>query len=214
MLSVFRTPSGYSGSDIGEYRQPGSNGLTLDAGGSLVINQHGNRRVVRLEKDGSETVITDRFEGRRLNSPNDLVYRSDGTLYFTDPPFGLPKFGDDKRKELAFSGVFAVKDGKTRLLTKEFSGPNGIAFSPDEKYLYVGNWDDRAKVVKRYGRRRWFANERSGILRFHVDQGRGCDRRHQGGPGGQRVCVGARRTSDRVAKRKTARYDHYAAARP
>ena len=91
------------------------------------------------------TVLADRFEGKRLNSPNDLVYRSDGTLYFTDPPFGLPKFFDDRRKELPFSGVFAVKDQKLRLVSKDFTGPNGIAFSPDEKYLYVGDWDERRR---------------------------------------------------------------------
>ena len=149
-LSVFRTPSGYSGPDIAEYGQPGSNGLTLDPQGSLVINQHGDRRVVRLEKDGTETVLADRFDGKRLNSPNDLVYRSDGTLFFTDPPFGLPKFFDDKRKELPFSGVYSLYKGKLQLLTKEFAGPNGVAFSPDEKYLYVGDWDEKKKVVYRY----------------------------------------------------------------
>jgi gluconolactonase len=149
-LSVFKTPSGYSGSDIAEYGQPGSNGLTLDPQGNLVINQHGNHRVVRLEKDGSETVLADSFEGKRLNSPNDLVYRSDGTLFFTDPPFGLPKFFDDPRKELPYSGVYSLYKGKLQLITKEFTGPNGIAFSPDEKYLYVSDWDEKKKVVNRY----------------------------------------------------------------
>jgi len=149
-LEVFRTPSGYAGVDIAEYGQPGSNGLTLDPHGRLTINQHGNRRVVRLEKDGSETVLADKFEGKRLNSPNDLVYRADGTLYFTDPPFGLPKFFDDSRKELAFSGVFSIYKGKLQAISKDFTGPNGIAFSPDEKYLYVGNWDEKKKVVMRY----------------------------------------------------------------
>lgn len=149
-LEVFRTPSGYSGADIAEYGQPGSNGLTLDPRGGLTINQHGNRRVVRLEEDGSETVLADRYEARRLNSPNDLVYRSDGTLYFTDPPFGLPRFFDDPRKELPFSGVYSIYKGKLQLVTKDLTGPNGIAFSPDEKYLYVGNWDDKKKVVMRY----------------------------------------------------------------
>ena len=86
-LSIFMTKSGYRGMDIGEYGQPGSNGLTLDKEGRLTINQHGNRRVVRLEKNGQITVLADRFEGKRLNSPNDLVYKSDGALYFTDPPF-------------------------------------------------------------------------------------------------------------------------------
>lgn len=149
-LSVFRTSTGYSGADIAEYGQPGSNGVTLDPAGNLVIDQHGNRRVIRLEKDGSETVLADKFEGRRLNSPNDLVYRSDGTLFFTDPPFGLPKFAEDKRKELPFSGVYSLYKGKLQLLTKEFTGPNGIAFSPDEKYLYVGDWDEKKKTVYRY----------------------------------------------------------------
>ena len=149
-LSVFLTPSGYSGADIKEYGQPGSNGLTLDSQGRLTINQHGNRRVVRLDDGGQLTVIADRYDGKKLNSPNDLVYRSDGTLYFTDPPFGLPKFFDDPRKELSFSGVYAAKDGKVRLVSKELSGPNGIAFSPDEKYLYVTNWDDKRKVILRY----------------------------------------------------------------
>lgn len=149
-LSVFKTPSGYAGTDIAEYGQPGSNGLTLDPQGNLTINQHGNRRVIRLEKDESETVLADKFEGKKLNSPNDLVYRSDGTLFFTDPPFGLPKFFEDRRKELDFSGVYSVYKGKLQLLTKEFTGPNGIAFSPDEKYLYVGNWDEKKKTVYRY----------------------------------------------------------------
>jgi gluconolactonase len=149
-LSVFKTPSGYSGADIAEYRQPGSNGITLDPQGNIVFNQHGNRRVVRLEKDGTETVVADRFEGKRFNSPNDLVYRSDGTLFFTDPNFGLPKFGDDPRKELPQTGVYALYKGKLQLLTKEFTGPNGIALSPDEKFLYIGNWDDNKKVVYRY----------------------------------------------------------------
>lgn len=149
-LSVFRTPSGYSGADISEYRQPGSNGITLDPQGNIVFNQHGNRRVVKLEKDGSETVIADKFDGKRFNSPNDLVYRSDGALFFTDPNFGLPRFGDDPRKELPHAGVYSLSNGNLRLVTKEFTGPNGIALSPDEKYLYVGNWDDNKKTVYRY----------------------------------------------------------------
>ena len=149
-LSVYLTPSGYAGKDIAEYGQPGSNGLTLDPQGLLTVNQHGNRRVIRINNDGSTTVIADNYQGKRLNSPNDLVYRSDGRLYFTDPPFGLPKFFEDPRKELPYSGVFSVKDGKVQLISTDLTGPNGIAFSPDEKYLYVTNWDDKRKVVLRY----------------------------------------------------------------
>jgi gluconolactonase len=151
-LSIYRTKSGYAGADIGEYGQPGSNGLTLDRDGRLTINQHGNRRVIRLEKNGQLTVLADRYQGKRLNSPNDLVYKSDGSLYFTDPPFGLPKFFDDPRKELSFSGVYRVSpDGKQiQLLITDLNGPNGLAFSPDEKYFYVDNWDEKKKVVMRY----------------------------------------------------------------
>jgi gluconolactonase len=149
-LSVFKKDSGYSGKDIAEYFQPGSNGLTVDPEGRLTINEHGNRRVTRVEKDGKLTILADRFEGKRLNSPNDLVYRSDGTLFFTDPPFGLPKFYDDQRKELPYSGVFALHKGQLKLASTDLKGPNGIAFSPDEKYLYVGNWDPEKKIVMRY----------------------------------------------------------------
>ena len=149
-LSVFKKNSGYSGKDVAEYFQPGSNGLIVDPQGRLTINEHGNHRVTRVEKDGRLTVLADRFEGKRLNSPNDLVYRSDGTLFFTDPPFGLPKFYDDPRKELPYSGVFALYKGQLKLVTTDLKGPNGIAFSPDEKYLYVGNWDPEKKIVMRY----------------------------------------------------------------
>jgi gluconolactonase len=149
-LSVFRTKSGYTGSDIGEYGQPGSNGLALDREGRLTINEHGNHRVSRLEKTGALTVLADRFDGKRLNSPNDLVYKSDGALFFTDPPFGLPKFADDARKELPFSGIFRLAGETLQLVGRDLNGPNGLAFSPDEKYLYVGNWDDKNKVVMRY----------------------------------------------------------------
>jgi len=149
-LSVFKKNSGYSGKDVAEYFQPGSNGLTVDPQGRLTINEHGNHRVTRVEKDGKLTVLADRFEGKRLNSPNDLVYRSDGTLFFTDPPFGLPKFYDDPRKQLPYSGVFALYKGQLKLVTTDLKGPNGIAFSPDEKYLYVGNWDPEKKIVMRY----------------------------------------------------------------
>jgi gluconolactonase len=147
VVTVFRSKSGYTGVDIGRYHQPGSNGLTFSPDGLLTICQHGNRRVVRVNPHGDITVLADSYEGRRLNSPNDLVYRSDGTLFFTDPPFGLP---DPSESELGFSGVFRVRDGEVSLLTDELLGPNGLAFSPDERWLYVGNWDFDRIVVMRY----------------------------------------------------------------
>lgn len=149
-VSVYLPKSGYTGTDIGRYRQPGSNGLALDPQGRLTLCQHGNRRVIRLEKNGTTTVLADRIEGHRLNSPNDLVYQSDGTLFFTDPPFGLPGFHDDPGRELPYAGVYSVHEGRVRLVARDFSGPNGLAFSPDERWLYVGNWDDHRKVVFRY----------------------------------------------------------------
>jgi gluconolactonase len=149
-VTVFRAKSGYTGLDVGRYHQPGSNGLTLDPNGLLTICQHGNRRVIRVNPHGDVTVLADGYAGKRLNSPNDLVFRSDGTLYFTDPPFGLPDVFDDPKKELSFSGVFRAKDGIVSVLDDTLTGPNGIAFSPDESYLYVGNWDATHKVVKRY----------------------------------------------------------------
>jgi gluconolactonase len=149
-LIVFKTPSGYSGADVADYGQPGSNGLALDPSGRLTINEHGNHRITRIEPDGELTVLADSFEGRRLNSPNDLVYRSDGALYFTDPPFGLPEFFNDPRKELPYSGVYRWQNQTLHLLAKELKGPNGIAFSPDEKFLYVSNWDETKKIITRY----------------------------------------------------------------
>jgi gluconolactonase len=147
VVSVFRSKSGYTDLDIGRYHQPGSNGLTFSPDGRLTMCQHGNRRILRVNPHGDTTVLADRYEGKRLNSPNDLVYRSDGTLFFTDPPFGLP---DPAESELGFSGVFRVQNGQISLLTSELKGPNGLAFSPDERWLYVGNWDFERIVVMRY----------------------------------------------------------------
>jgi gluconolactonase len=103
---------------------------------------------MRLEKDGKRTVIADRYEGKRLNSPNDLVYKSDGSLYFTDPPYGLRKLAEDPKKELPFSGVYRWANGKLTLVNKDFGAPNGLAFSPDEKYLYLD--DSASKTYWRF----------------------------------------------------------------
>ena len=146
-VSVFREKSGFSGERAG---LAGSNGLTLDKQGRLVVCEHGNRRVSRLEKDGRVTILADRFEGKRLNSPNDAVYKSDGALYFTDPPYGLAKQDDDPAKELKFCGIYRLAGGKLQLLYQDLTRPNGLAFSPDEKYLYVANSDAARKIWMRF----------------------------------------------------------------
>lgn len=142
-VTVYMSHSGYTGADIGEYGQPGSNGLAIDKEGRLIIDQHGNRRVIRIEKKGPVTVLADKIDGKRFNSPNDVILKNDGTIYFTDPPYGLPNFFTDARKELDYQGVFMIKNGKVSVVAKDCGGPNGLAFSPDEKYLYVTNWDIR-----------------------------------------------------------------------
>jgi gluconolactonase len=142
-LSQYLKPSGYTGTAPFTGREPGSNGLTLDSTNTLILCQHGDRRVARLAADGKSFItLVDKYEGKRLNSPNDLVYNKAGDLYFTDPPYGLPKQMDDPAKELPFQGVYRLSPkGELTLLTKEMSRPNGIAFSPDEKTLYVANSD-------------------------------------------------------------------------
>jgi gluconolactonase len=141
-VRVFLKPSGYTGATP-RGGEPGSNGLNLDAQGRLILCQHGDRRVARLGDDKKSFVtLADRYQGKRFNSPNDSVYKSNGDLYFTDPPYGLLKKNDDPAKELDFNGVYRLsKDGTVTLLTKEMTYPNGIALSPDEKTLYVANSD-------------------------------------------------------------------------
>jgi gluconolactonase len=126
----------------------GSNGITLDGQGRTVYCAHGDHQIVRVEPDGRRTVLASQFEGKRLNSPNDLVFKSDGSLYFTDPPAGLRDGDKDSKKELPFNGVFLLKNGKLQLLLKDMALPNGLAFTPDEKFLYVN--DSVKKTIMRY----------------------------------------------------------------
>ncbi|MBV8708420.1 MAG: SMP-30/gluconolactonase/LRE family protein, partial [Acidobacteriaceae bacterium] len=117
---------------------------------AVLLCQHGNRRIVRIAKDRRITTLVDRFEGKRFNSPNDLVYKSDGSLYFTDPPYGLLKQDEDPKKEINFNGVYRLSRGKLQAVIRDLTRPNGIAFSPDEKALYLSNSDEKRKVWMRY----------------------------------------------------------------
>jgi gluconolactonase len=145
-VSVYFRPSGYTG--LYPYsKEPGSNGLMLDRKGQLVSCEHGDRRVSVLTHGGGKRTLVDNYQGKRLNSPNDGCFKSNGDLYFTDPPYGLPKLADDPQRELDFCGVFRLSaDGKLTLLTKDMTRPNGIAFSPDEKTLYVAQSDPNAAI--------------------------------------------------------------------
>jgi gluconolactonase len=149
-VDVYMKPSGYNGTDAPPGAFIGSNGLTLDNQGRLIICEHGNGRVTRREHQGALTVLADKFEGKRLNSPNDAIFKSDGALYFTDPPYGFVKQDDDPKKELKFNGLYRLKDDKLELLTKELTRPNGLGFSPDERFLYVANSDPARKIWMRY----------------------------------------------------------------
>ena len=154
-LEEYIKPSGYTG-NTPRGGEVGSNGLILDKEGRLVLCQHGDRRMARMDAPlnapaPNYITIADRYEGKRLNSPNDAVYKSNGDLYFTDPPYGLEKNMDDPAKELPYQGVYRVTpDGKVYLVTKELSRPNGLAFSPDEKILYVANSDPERAIWMAY----------------------------------------------------------------
>lgn len=149
-ISTFLKPAGYTGADP-RGGESGSNGLLLDGKGRLVLCQHGDRRVARLETDGRFTTLADRYRGRRLNSPNDAVFKSSGDLYFTDPPYGLLPEDREKIGELGFCGVYRLgTDARLTLLTDKLTRPNGIAFSPDEKTLYVAQSDPKRAIWMAY----------------------------------------------------------------
>jgi gluconolactonase len=152
---VWLEPSGYTG-DAPRGGEPGSNGLLLDGEDRLVLNQHGDRRVARLDApltapEPNFTTLADRYEGMRFSSPNDAVFDSRGALFFTDPPYGLPEGPGDPTKETPFNGVYRLGvDGVVTLLTDELSRPNGIALSPDERTLYVANSDPERAIWMAY----------------------------------------------------------------
>ena len=163
-VSVFMQPSGYKGERPFTGPEPGSNGMTLDRRGRLTVAGHAQRDVWRLEQlnpKAQVTVLADSYQGKKLNSPNDLAYKSDGALYFTDPPYGLPTQDSDPTKQMQINGVYRIpgaidqKPGappdraRLELLIKDMPRPNGICFSPDEKYLYVNNSEPK-KFWMRY----------------------------------------------------------------
>ncbi|MCE2726831.1 MAG: SMP-30/gluconolactonase/LRE family protein [Planctomycetaceae bacterium] len=147
-LSVYLEPAGFTGP--GSYgSERGSNGLTLDRQGNLISCEHGDRRVSRLTPGGGKRTIADNYRGKRFNSPNDCTVHSSGAIYFTDPPYGLPKGWDDDRRELDFCGVYRVTpDGTVTLVCDTMTRPNGICLSPDEKRLYVAQSDPQAPIWK------------------------------------------------------------------
>ena len=160
-LKVFLDPSGFTvyaksnaqnAPTAKRLKEPGSNGLALDAEGNLVLCQHGDRRVAKLigweSAQPQYKTLVDRFENKRFNSPNDLVFAKNGDLYFTDPPYGLNKQDQDERKELPHNGVYKLTaNGKLSLVTKALSRPNGIGLSLDEKTLYIGNSDAANSII-------------------------------------------------------------------
>lgn len=151
-IELFRKPSGYWNTDLPPGAFLGSNGMTLDGKHRLVICEHSSGRVTRLEHDHSLTVLAATYDGKRLNSPNDCVHLSNGDLYFTDPPYGFVGMDDDPKKELDFCGVYRIRQGALQVLFKDqaVKRPNGLAFSPDEKVMYLSNSDPDRKIWMRF----------------------------------------------------------------
>jgi len=149
-VSLFMKPSGYTG--VADYgREPGSNGLALDASGRLISCEHGDRRISALTPGGGKITLASHWNGKRFNSPNDLAIRDNGDIFFTDPIYGLPQRENDLMRELDFCGVYRLQpDGTVTLQSRQISRPNGIAFSPDQKTLYVANSDGSDPVWRAF----------------------------------------------------------------
>lgn len=148
---IYLDQSGFSGNDTSELsEQTGSNGLAIDAKENLIICQHGNHALARLDKYHVISVLAGTYEGRPFNSPNDLVIRSDGSIYFSDPPYGLKNQVHHPNRFQPGGGVYRFKDGEVQLVSEDFRYPNGVCFSPDESYLYVGSSHANESYVCRY----------------------------------------------------------------
>ena len=199
----------YEGDRTG-LRSVSSNGLTIDATGRLVLCEHGNRVISRLEDDGTRTTLVGHYEGRRLNGPNDATYASNGWLYFTDPGSGLEGRDESPLRELDYNGVYRLgPEGELELLDRDVPRPNGIALSPDESILYVANSaaDDIRWMGLRHRPRRRVEPAR--LLRHRRPAGRRRRRRrHEGGPGGERLRDRAGRRLGDLAGGRPSRHDH------
>jgi gluconolactonase len=150
--SVFLKPSGYDGPPTTIFRESGSNGMALDATGALLVCDHGNRSLSKVDlKTRKKIILLDRYEGKRFNSPNDLAVARSGAIYFTDPPYGLEGLNASPAKELAFNGVYLRRpDGSVAMVDDKLTFPNGVALSPDEKRLYVAVSDPDGPVIMVY----------------------------------------------------------------
>jgi gluconolactonase len=198
-LDLVLAASGYTGAAPFAGAEPGSNGTALDREGRLVVCEHGDRRVSRIEADGSRTVLAERFDGKRLNSPNDVAIARTGDVYFTDPPFGLPRAFRDPARELPWQGVYRLRDGRLELLIRDLTAPNGIGLSPDERTLYVSNAETERPIWLAYpigpdgriGPGRELADARDAVGRYAgVPDGLEVDERGNvwaAGPGGLSV---------------------------
>ena len=185
-LSVFLKPSGYEGKETGLFREPGANGLFPDSESAILLADHGNRMVARLDlATKRKTPLATRFDGKRFNSPNDVIRRRDGVIFFTDPPYGLEGLNESKLKELDFNGVYRLDlDGSVHVIDREMTFPNGLALTPDERTLYVANSDRKQPV--------WMAfslNERGDALgkRTFADSSDLMGKDSPGVPDGMRV---------------------------
>src|SRR5436190_6278310 len=150
-LSVFLKPSGYTG--LGEYSpEPGSNGLNLNSKGELISCEHGDRRLSVLTRGGGKRTLADNFEGKRFSSPNDSTIDKAGNIYFTDPPYGLPKGPQDtEMREISWNGIYRIAPGgKVTLMSKDMTFPNGITLSPDQKTLYISQSDPKAAIWRAF----------------------------------------------------------------
>jgi gluconolactonase len=159
----------------------GSNAMATDKDGSVLLVQQGGRKIVRLDAQLRPTALIDRYQGKKLNSPNDLAFAPDGSLWFTDPPFGLQAMDKDPAKEIPFNGVYRYADGKLEAIIKDLTLPNGLAFSPDGKTLYVSNYGP-ARFVKAYD-----VGDNGAVTNPRVLIQYGPDEKRPGGPDGLKV---------------------------